>query len=187
MQEPAHTRLISAFARARIPFEISETPLCEILDQTHTATYEIVQLGVGHRGSEGSPSSEYLQLYWGKVENEITVLDLDGQTQKLLLQVRETARIITGKTWVPSERCKIRFTHKIGTKPRTYIIKIENGCVVWFCLPDTAAVNSILEAEACLQPPIVTEALIQGKNVQHHSNFFFIPVLPESVTWIPEK
>jgi len=166
--------LIQQFGQAGFELQIAELPIHDIPDRVQKATYEIVQLGIGERELENGRRVEYFRLYLGLKENQIEVIDVDIKQHLLLLKVKQQAREIIDRSWVPARRCKMTFSQIISDKPYYFLLRMLDGFAFWTLLPDSKdLVKSVNIALDLLKPEEVKVAEIKS-NVIIHGDWFFI-------------
>ena len=159
------------FQKARLSLKLEREPLSPRM----TSNRDIFQMTIAVRGKKNK--REYFKIYYGDEDNDIRVIDVDPETQQLILLVREPPREF--KTYKMNEKTglyDIEVTRKTPSLTRKYLIGMDEAHLFISELPQEGAINKIKEAHKILKPEYVIKSEKDNRRIKRQGEWFFIPV-----------
>ena len=155
------------FQKARLSLKLERVPLM--------GNNDIFQMSIGVRGKKNR--REYFRIFYGDPENDIHVIDVDGEKQQLILSVREPSREFN--TFEFNEITGLydkEVTRKTSSLTRKYLMGMDETHLFISELPQEGAINKVNEAHKVLKPEYIIMSEKDNKNIRRQGEWFFVPV-----------
>lgn len=155
------------FQKAGLNLKLEQEPI--------RSNQDIFQMSIGVRGKKNR--REYFRIYHGDPENDIRVIDADGEKRQLILSVREPTREFN--TFEFNEITGLydkEVTRKTSSLTRKYLMGMDEAHLFISELPQEGAINKVNEAHRVLKPEYIIKIEKSNQNIRRQGEWFFVPV-----------
>lgn len=166
------------FSKAKLILKLMKNPIRNI-------NREVLQLTITTKGSKRK--REIFRLYRGNEDNDVRVIDVDPNTQQLILLVNEPPREFTTLEWNKKTNKSEKVKRTTPGFTRKYLLGMDEAHLFISELPQEGAINKIKDAHKVLKPEYIVKSEKETRRIKRQGEWFFIPVTSEEQKMIEEN
>jgi len=166
------------FSKAKLVLKLMKKPIRNI-------DRDIFQLTITTKGSKRK--REIFQLYCGDEDNDVRVIDVDSNTQQLILLVNEPPREFTTLIWNDKTNKAEKVRQMTPGFMRKYLLGMDEAHLFISELPQEGAINKVKDAHKVLKPEYIITSEKETRRIKRQGEWFFIPITSKEQKMIEEN
>ena len=166
------------FSKAKLLLKLMKNPIRNI-------NQDVFQLSITTRGSKRK--REIFQIYPGDENNDVRVIDVDPNTQQLILLVNEPPQEFTTLEWDAETKETKEVKRTTPGFMRKYLLGMDEAHLFISELPQDGAINKVKDAHKVLKPEHIIKSEKETRRIKRQGEWFFIPVTSEELKLIEKN